>query len=317
MHGTRRQELQVGLVTITAILLLIGGIVWGEGLFSAVSNGENEVTFIFPSSGGIKPSNPVTYKGVTKGTVQSVDLYGDSVKVVALIDDISNISSNASARITMLEITGGKKLEILPGDSEEKLSRDQVIRGEATADLGTLIAEVGSISGDAKNLILRLDTIAVSATGLLRDGQFIEDLKYSVAEARLLVDNANSVLNENKSSLRNTLDNAETLTADLRQAINKNTPKVESLLDSLNVTVANANEMMNGIDGAVEGVDKFIYDLDAMMTDLKTNESALNKLMYDKEFAMKLDSALTTFGDFISLIEEHGVNVNLRIGTRP
>jgi hypothetical protein len=54
-----------------------------------------------------------------------------------------------------------------------------------------------------------------------------------------------------------------------------------------------------------------------MMTDLKTNESALNKLMYDKEFAMKLDSALTTFGDFISLIEEHGVNVNLRIGTRP
>lgn len=317
MHGSRRQEIQVGLATIVAVVLLLGGIIWGEGLFSAVSNSDNKVTFIFPSSGGLKPANPVTYKGVTKGQVESVELYGDSVKVVAIIENISEIEKDASARITMLEITGGKKLEVIPGQSSEPLTSDIIIRGQATADLGTLIAEVGSISGDAKNLILRLDTIAISATDLLRDGNFMNDLKYSMAEARVFIDNANEVLNQNKDALSRTIDNAETLTADLRNAINKNSPEIEKLLDSLNVTVAHANSLIYDVEGSVEGLDKFIANIDGMMNDLKSNRSTLNMLMYDKEFATKLDSAMTTFGDFIQLIEQHGVNVNLRIGTRP
>lgn len=317
MHGTRRQEIQVGLASLVAILLLLGGVLWGEGLFSAVANGENEVRFMFPSSGGIKPSNPVTYKGVTKGKVESVELKGDSVLVVATIEDISDLKSDVSARITMLEITGGKKLEIIPGESDQALERGQIIRGIATADLGQLIAEVGSISGDAKNLVLRLDTISASATELLRDGKFIDDLKYSVGEARVFVDNANAMLIENRSSLRNSLNNAETLTADLRSAIERNTPAVEMLLDSLNYTVSNANKMIYGVEGSVENADRLLVDLRSMLEDIKANESALNMLMYDKEFAMKLDSAMTTFGDFIKLVEEHGVNVNLRLGTRP
>jgi phospholipid/cholesterol/gamma-HCH transport system substrate-binding protein len=317
MHGTRRQEIQVGLASLLAVILLLGGVLWGEGLFSAVANGENEVKFLFPSSGGIKPSNPVTYKGVTKGQVESVELYGDSVLVTATIEDITDIESDASARITMLEITGGKKLEILPGTSDSPLNRDRVIRGVATADLGQLIAEVGSISGDAKNLILRLDTITTAATDLLRDGQFMEDLKYSVGEARTFVDNANATLAENRSTLRNTLNNAESLTADLRTAIDRNTPQVEKLLDSLNFTVSNANNMIYGIEGSIGDADKLLLDLRTMLSDMKTNKSALNMLMYDQQFAMKLDSAMSTFGDFIRLVEEHGVNVNLRLGTRP
>jgi len=317
MHGTRRQEIQVGLASLAALILLLGGVIWGEGLFPSVSSGDSEVRFVFPSSGGIKPSNPVTYKGVTKGQVESVELKGDSVLVIASIEDISDIESDASARIMMLEITGGKKLEIIPGRSQQKLQRGAVITGIATADLGELIAQIGSISGNARDLILRLDTIAISATDLLRDGQFMDDLKYSVAEARILVANANTILDQNSEAFRNTMQNAETITQDLRVAIERNTPEVERLLDSLNITVANANSLINDLEGSVEGVDQFIDNINTVVMDLRNNQSALNLLMYDDEFAMKLDSAMTTFGDFIELVRQHGVNVNLRLGTRP
>ncbi|GAB5464618.1 MAG: MlaD family protein [Candidatus Kapaibacteriales bacterium] len=317
MHGNRTQEIKVGIATFVALLLLLGGVIWGEGLFTAVSNGDSLIKVMVPSSNGIKPSNPVTYMGVSKGSVESVEIVGDSVLVTAYVEDVSDFEKDVSARITMLEITGGKKLEILPGSSTEKFDRNTVIRGRATADFGELLAQVSDISGDAKSLVYRIDTLAASANDLLRDGKFLKDIKESAEGANALIANANQLMNENRGRLNKTLQNAEYLTAELRDALDENRPDVEMLIDSLNFAVSNAKALMDDIGSSVGEADKFLLGLNDMLEDLKTNESALNKLMYDAAFAAKLDSTFANFGDFIELIRQHGVNVNLRIGTRP
>jgi hypothetical protein len=40
-------------------------------------------------------------------------------------------------------------------------------------------------------------------------------------------------------------------------------------------------------------------------------------MLYDKQLGARLDSAINDLYDFLLVIKQNGVNVNLRLGTRP
>ena len=118
MKDTRSIEIKVGLVSILAVILFIIGITLGRGLYVSV----NPVTvkIRFPNSGNIQISAPVFVNGVKRGAVASVRNDNGSVLVTADLDNVREFRRDVSARISILEITGGKKIEIFPGKSPEK-----------------------------------------------------------------------------------------------------------------------------------------------------------------------------------------------------
>ena len=157
MQSDKKKELIVGLVALAGLIMLIIGVMLGKSF--SLSGEQTSLRFMFPSSGGIKPSSPVVVNGVERGTVSSIENQSDSVLITVSIDGISDINTDATARISILEITGGKKLEIFPGSSGTKISKETIIRGKTAADLGDLVAEVGEVSGDLKRIVKGLDTL--------------------------------------------------------------------------------------------------------------------------------------------------------------
>ncbi|MFP4370333.1 MAG: MlaD family protein, partial [Candidatus Kapaibacterium sp.] len=157
MHSERSREIKVGIVTLLAIILLVGGISVGKNLSVSVS--DNMLIMKFPNSGGIQPSAPVVVNGVKLGTVSSVENLKDSVLIKAEMKTLNELRKDASARITILEITGGKKIEIHPGHSDDQLSKNDTIRGSTPPDIAELVALVGEVSGDAIKLLRRIDTV--------------------------------------------------------------------------------------------------------------------------------------------------------------
>jgi hypothetical protein len=43
----------------------------------------------------------------------------------------------------------------------------------------------------------------------------------------------------------------------------------------------------------------------------------VSKAIYDKEFASRLDSAITNLFNLVDQLKQYGINVNVRLGSNP
>ncbi|MDC1068744.1 MlaD family protein [Candidatus Kapabacteria bacterium] len=313
MNSNKTNEIKVGIVTLIAIGIAIFG-------FAYVNNSgmdkQNTVQFLFERSAGLGNSAPIMINGVERGKVTQVENYDGKVKVTGYVDNKNDLNADASAKIMILEITGGKKIEINPGMLNQPFT-SEFIPGNSVSDLSELVSIVSDVSGDAINLIRRLDTISIAINRLITDTSFVNNVVETADGANKLVKNANSFFDKNSRDMSNLITNLEDISIKLNNSIDKNEPKVSKIIDDLDLAISNANTLIESADKTTSNINNLLSDLDKIINDIKTEKSIVNKLLYDKEFAAKLDSAFTDLGSFVKIIEQHGVNVNLRIGTRP
>jgi len=314
MKVNKRTELVVGVVSLIAIIILALGFVLVKGI--GYSN-SIEIKLRFQNSGGIKPSSPVVVNGVKRGTVKEIISDNNSVLIIANLDNIDDIKYDATAKISILEITGGKKIEISTGISSDKFDAKNEIIGSTSKDIGELVGLVGDVSGDIISLVRKLDSISTSLNDLLSDTLMINNLKATVQNTNDLTQDLKLFMNENKNELTNTITNLNTLSKELKVAVQKNEPKVSNLIDSIQTTVTKANKLISNLDITSSEANKLINDVNTIVKEIKNNKSVINKVLYDKQFADDLDSAINNISKLVEFINQNGINVNVRLGTRP
>lgn len=314
MITQRSTEVKVGIVSILAIGLLIAGIMLGKGLGVGVSY---TLAFRFPSSGGIDIGAPVAVNGVRRGTVTSIENSEGGVVLKATVSGIDDLRSDAHAVISMLEITGGKKVDIYPGTTAQKLDPAQIIPGRTAADIGELLAVVDKLGASADHVLLRVDTLVGTINGALADGRIVSDVRESMEKLNRLLGSADKLIADNRVALNKTVDDVQAIASQLRHMVDKHSPTVDTLLAKLDVALTDASTTLGSIDKVASNADGLIDEVDGLVRDIKTNGSLANKLLYDEKFSTRLDSTVQRLEQFLYRIDEHGVNVNLRIGTRP
>lgn len=313
MEASRRTEIRVGLVSLVAIILLVVGILLGKGI--SLSGSRQMVAIHLEHSGGLENGSPVVVNGVKRGLVTEVRNENGGVVAIAEIDGINDLREDVSARVSILEITGGKKLEINPG-TRGSFRVGSAIPGTVAADIVSLVDDLGAVSGDIQSLIRRLDTISASVTGLLADGTVMANVRTITSDGALLVTDLRSFITDNRADLQRTLRNAGSLVDEIRLAVKNNEPKVASLLDDLNKTVGEANTIIKRVDASLGGVDSLVANVNGVVTDMRSNGSVANRLLYDADLGARLDSALAELNRFVKSARKSGVNVNVGIGHR-
>jgi phospholipid/cholesterol/gamma-HCH transport system substrate-binding protein len=315
MQSDRKKELIVGLVAIAGIVMLVVGIMLGRNF--SLSGTQKTLQFMFPSSGGIKPSAPVVVNGVERGKVSSIENKNDSVLVTVLIDNISDIHTDASARISILEITGGKKLEIYPGTAPQTITSDMIIRGKTASDLSDLVADVGEVSEDLKHIVRGLDTLITNTNSLLGDTVFMSELRTTVTNASEAMTRINSIVANNETLINSSISNLAELSEELNSAVKEQKPNIERIIADMKQVSEKAVTLVSKVDSSWNDVSAIVLDVKKIIKDIQNNESLLNKLLYDKNLAQRLDSVMYNLGTFVEKIDQHGINVNVRLGTRP
>lgn len=315
MENQRSKEIAVGIIFFIAVGLLFLGISLGKSF--KVTSEDKLLKIRFPNSSGLQVSEPVVVNGVKRGTVISVKNDNSSVLVSVSLDDYKDIKSDASAKITLLEITGGKKIEINPGTTASTFNLKTEMKGTTPADLSELVALVGEVSGDAVALVRRLDTIAASATELLADGQVVSDIKQTLHNANQLSGNLNSFLDDNYAKLENSINNLNILASNLNKAVDKHEPTVGRILEDIENTLKEARKLVSNIDSTVVGANNLVGNVNQLTEDLRHGDGFASKLLFDKSLNQRLDSTFTNLSILLDMITNHGVNVNVRLGTRP
>ncbi|MFN4985367.1 MAG: MlaD family protein [Ignavibacteria bacterium] len=314
MDVSRKTEIRVGIVSISAILILIIGIMLGEGL--SWSSSMYQVRFKLPSSGGLEPGSPIVVHGVKRGQVDKVTNHGGSVLVVGQVDDISDLYSDASAIVSMLEITGGKKIEIKPGLLRTPFDPKQEIPGTVSADIGSLISTVGEVSENAIVIIRRLDTLSAALTELTRDGTFITNVKSVASDGAILVQDARQWMQTNKGELTGMVKDLKHISSVVRESLDRNEPKISNMIDHLDRTLSSMDQTLSKADAAIVSVDSLVLQVNNLITEVKGNKSLLNRMVYDEQFAKEVDSTLFIVKYLLSRVNRDGVNINVGIGHR-
>lgn len=315
MKNIKQIELKVGLVSVAGTLLLILGLIFGRGYKVSVST--QSIKFRFPNSGGLQVSSPVVVNGVKRGSVSSVANDNGSVLVTATIDNTDDFRKDVRARITILEITGGKKIEIFPGTFPEKFDPNMEIQGETSADFADLVTQLGNILEKAKYTISQLDTTLTSTNKILADKNFTTNIRVAIDNANQTLILTRDILEQNQSGINQIIRNLKEISSSLRSDYTTYQPKIEKIitrLDKISNETTNLLESGNGIFGKI---DTALAQLNNILYEIRNGDNLANKLIYDKEFSQKLDSTLKNVSELINFIQKYGVNVNLRLGTRP
>lgn len=315
MMTDRKKEVRVGIVALLSLIVLIAGITIGKGLIVGVS--QNTLSFTFPSSGGIEIGAPIFINGVKRGSVISIENVNGGVAIAGSIDDISDLHQDAQAKISMLEITGGKKIDITPGIASGNLDVSKPIAGTISADATELISLVGDLGADASIIVKRLDSVLAQANSLLSDGIVVKQLRNTIKNADELMITLNALMGDNKENMRNLIKDLGALAKDAKSAVNNNEPKLRSILIKLDSLAGSGQRLMAKTDTALAGVTDLTVETKDMMKDIKTNGSFINKLLYDKTTSKSIDTTLQRVNDLLLKIHEHGLNANIRLGTRP
>lgn len=315
MNKSKKNEIKVGIVAVIGILVLILGITLGKGLNVSVS--KQTVKFKFNNSGGITDGSPVVVNGVRRGMVTSIANHDGAVMISADLDFIDDLKSDATARITILEITGGKKIEINPGKASSNFDINKEIPGYATSDIADLVAQVGEVSTDLIKLVKNLDTLTTEANSIMADKKFAANLKNSVQNLSDVSTKLNTFLTDNYSTLQTTVKDIKVLMADLKSAVKKYDPELEKLLSKLDVTLQNVDILLANSNSTIIRAEDLVKDVNSVVLDVKNGNGLASRIIYDKNFASQLDSTLQQLSILVNTINNHGVNVNVRLGTRP
>lgn len=308
MNELRNKEIKVGIISSLAIILLIVGISIGNDW--NVSTKYTKIKFRFNNSGGIEQSAPVFVNGVKRGTVIKVSPDHGSVLITANIDKIDDLKNDLTAIIAIKEITGGKKIDISSGNSQIPFNQKNEIIGTTSPDIGDLIALVGEMSGDAKSLLKKLDTIATAVNAFLNNDANLKNIQNTISNTDEMVKNIKDFTNNNISNLNQIVSNLKTITKNINSDYSEYKPKFDSSFNKIQIT-------LNDADDAINSANLLLKQFNNISVDINNSKGLISKLIYDKKFASKLDSTLIDLSKFLKQIKKYGININARLGTRP
>lgn len=297
-------ELKVGTTIIAALVILIFGVMWGKDF--RLATGQRPVRFLFENSSGLKPGDPVTVSGVRKGQVSSIGLERGHAMVTVMLDPEVELFSDVRAYITVVELMGGKKVEILPGVSGIRLDlatlADPIV-GTQTAGIPELLLVAGDLAERTVNVVVRLDSTMTLVNALLDRDRLQGPLHRSASDLQATTDKLRRLLEGNETLLQRVATNVDYTTAELRAVVERRSSGVDSTF----VALAEASDRLN----------EFSKTLEEISTRLRQKEGALGRLLYDDQLMISLERAVLRIDSTASDLRLHlgrylnGANVSL------
>lgn len=301
MKDQRKSEIKVGITAVAAFIVFILVLAWAKN-FSMSSN-KHILTIAFDNVSGLEKGDAVTVNGVRKGYVSDIVLRNEKSTVIATLDNDVDIRSDAKFFVSMLDLMGGKKVEILAGKSYDRIDYSKTYYGEFSGDIPSLVFTFSQLKDKLPVILDQLSVTLTSINKITSDQQLIDQIKSTVTELRTLTNNANSLIIENKSNLKEITSNTVEISKDVKTVLKDNKTNVKETFDNLQILLRNANSLT--------------YRVDSLLTETKGKKNNLGKILYDEKTVEQLQNTLQQVNDLVKTLnnqlQNEGVNVKAKL----
>ncbi len=300
---------KVGVFVVVALGIVIATMFWAKGFY--VHKDMRDLKVYFKMVTGLKKGDPVMVNGVIKGKVKDFELEGDSVLVEFMLEKDVKIKKDYKIEIVSTELLGGKTINISQGNSNEEVDYNVPLSGAKMNDILALINNVNELTEQVRGLVGNfnkaaedLENILVSINEVVGDPKVKNELKSTISNIQVTSRNLNSLVSENKISLKNitdktsgTIDKVNTTIDNVNSILDENKPNVET-------TIKDIKTLTQKIDGLVE-------NLNVLVTDIQDKNKGVGKFIYDDKLFNNLNDVLLEIERLSKKIREEGVKINL------
>lgn len=297
MKEQQKNEIKVGATVLIGLAVLL----FGFATFKNWSVGakEYELRLFFPASAGLEVGDQVTVNGVRAGKVESVLLQDGGVQVHARLAADIAVKRDARAVIQMLELMGGKKIEIRQGSEGPDLEAGTLLVGTVDPDIAGALGLLGEMQGNVRDIGVQADSLLRGINAVVGDRAFITALKQSVANLHAVSADLRGYVARNNHNLDALTVNAVALTE-----------RVDTLLAELQPAVRGS---LRGADRVLGGADSLIGEVRGLVDEIRDSRGLLHTALHDTTFVRRLDAMLVKLDTLSSIIinGEFETNVSL------
>ena len=287
------KEVKVGLFMISAIVLLYFGFNFLKGIDFLSS--DHKYYAIYKNVDKLTESNQIFLNGYAVGRVSDIVIQQEKDRVLVELSIDSDIVVNRqSVAVLNGELLGGRFIQLIVGESNERLEPEDTIRSEIARGLSDFIAEnaepmAANLQTTMRKLNIMLDTLSHSAVMLNRMfvdlqstprmlNSTIANLNGKVGEMSGTFNEVGQNLNTTLTDLKPTLQNFKVLSDSLKRlelsgTINKaqqSLTKLNQTLSTLNSGDNTASKLMTE-DSLYNNLNTLLQNLDSLANHFNSN----------------------------------------------
>ncbi len=277
MSGMKRRftEIQVGVLTLAAIVVLVIGILWFKNI--DLSQGTALYLADFPQVEGLRTGDRVQVRGIRMGEVGAFEMLADAVRVELLLDASVKLCEDAVVTLGEKGIVGEVVIEISPGQGVP-VEEGYIFQGRTAGTIaamtdaaGDALAEMRQLTGKVTELIDEIKT----------QGKVVETL----AQANETLVKVDDMVAQNHVEVRVILDNLVAATGDLKDLLAAGT--IEDALERTAIT-------MDTADSLLVSLNRSAVRLERILINLEEGQGSAGMLLNDPALYARTDSTLTS-----------------------
>ncbi|GAB4297102.1 MAG: MlaD family protein [Ignavibacteriaceae bacterium] len=301
MKDQKKTEIKVGITVLAGILIFIWIMGWAKNF--SLSSSNYYVSVRFDNVAGLEAGDNVTVNGLKKGFVEDMKLSdGEIIVTLSLSKDI-NLKEDASFFITMLDLMGGKRVEVNPGESDLPLDLSRIHDGKFYADIPEVISLLGTLQDDIVTLVKDVKITLEGMNNYLTDRSLQSDIKNSIANLNEVSEKLIVLVDVNSSRI-------DSLTANSLEI----TTQVSELLET---NSKNLSESLQNIKLITFKTDSLLDNLIRLSEETSSGKNNLGKILNDEELYPAIKSAIGKLDTLTNLLIEQlqgeGINVDANI----
>jgi phospholipid/cholesterol/gamma-HCH transport system substrate-binding protein len=288
MKDQRKTELKVGIAVIVGIILFIWILTWAKSF--SLSASDKNILVRFKNVSGLEIGDEVALNGVKKGFVDDFRVEGNDVIVKLSVDKDTPLKEDAEFRIAMLDLMGGKKVEIYPGVSEQEIDYSKIQSGTFSPDVATIMSMVGGIQDDINTSIKDIKITLNALNNYLTDKDLNLNIKSSVDNLSEASRKLNLMMDENRENLKKLIGNSVELSEEAKVFLSKNRDEMGNSLKEINILIEKTNSLVTKANDFAD--------------EIKNKKNNVGKLLYDDELYTSLTKSITQLNELTNLILE-------------
>jgi phospholipid/cholesterol/gamma-HCH transport system substrate-binding protein len=279
-------EVKIALVSIVAMALLFFGLQYLKGL--TIFSTDDYYYARFSDITGMRQSSPIYANGYRVGVVESIDYdfaSPDNIVATISIDPRLRLPKGTTAEISS-DLLGNVQLELKLGENPVDLMEkgDTILGSIQKGAMGKL----GAMMPQIEKMLPKLDSILASLNTLLAS-----------------------------PALKNSLNNIETVTVNLKAtssqlsqlstSLNGQLPQLLTKADGVLANTEGFTRQLNGIDVAatMNKVNQTLSNVQQMTEALNSKEGTLGLLMHDTQLYQNLNATMVDADQLLIDFKEH------------
>lgn len=305
--STFSREFKTGVVVVVIAALFVWGYSYlkGHNLFEGTSH---SYFTEYNNVQGLNTASMVTINGYEVGKVVGISFNEDVNKKGQLVVEFTvendfQFSKNSIAKIYSASLMGGKSLAVIPSYDGETAVPGDYLAGEIESDMLSSVGEkLNPLQAKLESVIVSADSLLVHLNDAL-DKRTIQNLKESIRSFKGTMmtfentaKNADSIVAENRQSVKNTLVNAEKITSNLSKFSDTLTQvQMGALVSRAESTMADIQLITNRINQGEGTFGKLMKD-EVLYNNLTNASKELEALLRDIKLHPKRFVHFSLFG---------------------